>query len=268
MTHDYVTFDGQHLAYHHWPAPSPRATLVYLHGIESHGGWFEDTAQRLTEQRVEVYAPDRRGSGANWLGRGHCRAYEHLLVDLRLFLQHVAPRAPVHLLGLSWGAKVAFLFAQEDPGALASLVLVTPGIWPRTTLSRGDQLRVLWRWLRNDQRRLPVPLAPELFSERAAVRARIEADPQRVVAVTPALLWESRRLDRRVRRARACPVPLCCILSRPDRIIDTPRTEAWVAQLTAPQTRTTIHEAGHALQLECPAALADDLLEWIAAVPA
>lgn len=265
MIRDYVTFDGQRLAYHLWAARRPRATLVYLHGIESHGGWFADTARLLAEDGITVYAPDRRGSGQNWLGRGHCRAFEHLLADLLLFVRHIAPPAPVHLLGLSWGAKVAFLFAQQYPERLASLVLLTPGIWPRPTLAPRDQLRVLWRWVRNDMRRLPVPLAPDLFSDVPTVRHRIEADPQRVVAATPAFFWESRRLDRRVRAASSCPVPVCCILSRPDRIVDTPRTERWMAELTAPRSRTRIHDAGHALQLECPAVLAGDLRDWIAA---
>lgn len=266
--HDYDTFDGQRLAYWHWPVERPHASLVYVHGIESHGGWFDATARRLVAQGVEVFAPDRRGSGHNWLGRGHCRAYEHLLLDLWLFVCTVAPERPVHLLGLSWGAKLAFAFAHDYPECVASLILVTPGMWPRVGLAPRDQWRVFWRWVRNTHTRLPVPLAPELFSAEPQVRHYIDADPQRLVAATPAFLWESRRLDTRVRRYRSCPVPVTCILSRPDRIIDTPRTQAWFGELTAPLSHTTIHEAGHALQLECPALLAADVLRWIAELPA
>lgn len=266
MTGDFVTFDGQRLAYRHWPAVDPHATVVYLHGIESHGGWFDATAQLLVRSQVEVYAPDRRGSGRNRLGRGHCRAYEHLLLDLFMFLRRVPPSAPVHLLGLSWGGKVAMAFAQHYPEALASVILLTPGVWPSRTLDGRAQWQVLWRWLRNDLRRLPIPLTPELFSDVPEVQAYIAEDSQRVVAVTAAFYWESRRLDRVVQPMRHCAVPVCGILSRPDRIINTPRTDAWLAQLTAPLTRTTIHDAGHALQLECPAVVADDVLDWIETV--
>lgn len=261
---DYPTFDGQRLAYRYWPAASrSRATLVHLHGMESHSGWFLQTALLLAEQGIEVYALDRRGSGQNWLGRGHCRAYEHLLMDLHVFLREVAPDAPVHLLGLSWGAKVALMFARLYPGRCASLILLTPGIWPLVTLRPEHQWRVAVRWALNRHTRIPIPLNPDLFSDVPVVRHAIAADPQRLTAATPALFWESRRLDRRIQAETSCPVPVYAVLSKHDRIIDTPRTAQWVDSLTAPHTLTTILDAGHALQLECPARLAAELEHWI-----
>lgn len=265
---DYETFDGQRLAYRHWATPgSPYPPLVYVHGIESHSGWFHRAAGELAALGVEVYAVDRRGSGQNWLGRGHCRAYEHLLVDLVVFLRDVVGAPRVHLLGLSWGAKLAFVFARDYPERLASLILLTPGIWPRVGLAPAERRRVAWRWLRNRQTRMRVPLRPDLFSEMPMVRHAIDVDPQRLTAVTPAFYWETRRLDRLVQPASRCPVPLYAVLSRHDRIVDTPHTERWLAQLTAPRKRTTILDAGHAIQLERPASLAADLHRWIADAP-
>src|SRR6266566_5022028 len=67
--------DGVELHYLRWssgPAP-PRAVVVFLHGIASHGGWFGETAGDLLERGVAVYAPDRRGSGQSGGPRGQAR---------------------------------------------------------------------------------------------------------------------------------------------------------------------------------------------------
>ena len=32
-----------------WMPPSPRGAVLYLHGIQSHGLWFEESARRLAE---------------------------------------------------------------------------------------------------------------------------------------------------------------------------------------------------------------------------
>ena len=57
--------DGVRLHYLHWPSGRwpPRAVVVFLHGIASHAGWFEETAADLGGQGMAVYGLDRRGSG-------------------------------------------------------------------------------------------------------------------------------------------------------------------------------------------------------------
>jgi len=259
----YTSFDGSTLAYRRWPAAAPQsAPLVYLHGIESHGGWFDATATLLAAAGIPVYAFDRRGSGLNRAGRGHCRAYEYLLLDVVAGIQHIGG-APVHLVGLSWGGKLAFALTHQYARYVRSLVLITPGILPRVALPPGEQLRVLMRWLANSRKTLALPLTTTLFSDEPEVQRFIENDALRLTQATPQLLWESRRLDGLLRHVDACPVPLFAMLSRQDRIIDTPRTEQWLAALHTPKTRVDVLDRGHALQLECPELVAERVREWI-----
>ena len=43
--------DGEELPYRYFPAAAPRrGTLVYLHGIQSHGAWYVDTAAELARR--------------------------------------------------------------------------------------------------------------------------------------------------------------------------------------------------------------------------
>ena len=66
----YVTSDGAVLGYIRYDKPGAKTALVYLHGIESHSGWFAKAANLLREQGYAVYCLDRRGSGINRENRG------------------------------------------------------------------------------------------------------------------------------------------------------------------------------------------------------
>jgi acylglycerol lipase len=65
--------DGVELAYRVFPADDgePRGTIVYLHGIQSHGAWYVETAAELARRGYSVYLTDRRGSGLSEGPRGH-----------------------------------------------------------------------------------------------------------------------------------------------------------------------------------------------------
>jgi alpha-beta hydrolase superfamily lysophospholipase len=68
----YEAADGYRLHYRHWqPERRTRGRIVYLHGIQSHGGWFTASSERLCKAGFEVLFVDRRGSGFNTQQRGH-----------------------------------------------------------------------------------------------------------------------------------------------------------------------------------------------------
>ncbi len=102
----YEAADGYRLHYRHWqPAGRTRGRVVYLHGIQSHGGWYERSSRRLCEGGFEVLFPDRRGSGLNEQERGHAPSAELLLDDVcRLVepLRAAEPPVPILLLAVSW----------------------------------------------------------------------------------------------------------------------------------------------------------------------
>src|SRR3989304_3225666 len=66
----YAAADGYRLGDHRW-APRgagsgpARAQVVYLHGIQSHAGWYGYSCERLRQGGFEVFFLDRRGSGVN-----------------------------------------------------------------------------------------------------------------------------------------------------------------------------------------------------------
>ena len=80
---DWHMSDGYLLRGRVWLGRSPtRAVILYLHGIQSHGGWFEGSASRLAQAGLAVLLPDRRGSGRNQIARGHTPSAGRLLADV------------------------------------------------------------------------------------------------------------------------------------------------------------------------------------------
>src|SRR5262245_35508632 len=77
---------GRLLRYRAVEPSQPRHRLLYLHGIESHGGWFLPAAQLLAKSGCATWLPDRRGSGLNCgEGPGDAPSAAVLLEDLRRF---------------------------------------------------------------------------------------------------------------------------------------------------------------------------------------
>src|SRR3990172_6702981 len=166
----YTAADGYRLAYHRWSPSGPaRARVVYLHGIQSHAGWYGYSCERLRQGGFEVFFLDRRGSGVNLQERGHAANYQVLLDDIAGFLRQrreAAPLVPTIVLAVSWGGKLGTGLAAEHAELVDGLGLLCPGNFPRLEPPLVEKLRIAWAMLSGNQRRMiPVPLQdPALFT--------------------------------------------------------------------------------------------------------
>ena len=108
--------DGLSLVCRQWKGKSGMPVVLYLHGIEGHSGWFENTASLLNGRGITIIAPDRRGSGMNPRDRGNLASYKDYLNDLEVILRKIAfdyVGHPIIVLGHCWGAKAASLLVQK-----------------------------------------------------------------------------------------------------------------------------------------------------------
>ena len=75
--------DGYRWQYRHYvPASTTRARVVCIHGIQSHGGWYEESCTELCHAGFNVSFLDRRGSGLNPEGRGDAPSFRRLVDDI------------------------------------------------------------------------------------------------------------------------------------------------------------------------------------------
>jgi alpha-beta hydrolase superfamily lysophospholipase len=256
-----------------WDVSSPPlARVVFLHGITSHGGWYDRSCAYLAGRDIEVHFLDRRGSGLNADRPGDIDRWTTWIDDVAAYLEQLRGELPVVLCGISWGGKLAAAVARRHPGLLQALGLICPGLYSphepgvlkRTALRAPAPARFRQR------RRLEIPLRhPSLFTDGRDARKFIAEDPLSLRQITWRFAGEDRLLTRYARQAAPfLHMPLLLMLAGRDRIVDNRRTRGFFHR-TGAVSRTLIEypHAAHTLEFEPdPAAYFADLTDWISAV--
>jgi alpha-beta hydrolase superfamily lysophospholipase len=264
--------DGQTLRYRFWPATSPAASAVYLHGIAGHSLWFSAAASRLAEAGISVYGPDRRGSGLNTdLGAGHLADYRLVLRDAEAFVRQARgerPDRPVFLLAGCWGAKAGAVFAARAGDLIDGLALIAPALSVRVTLPPRDLIGVALSLLASPRRHFQIPLRPEQYTDNPTFRAFIADDPRRLLTATARFFFETARLDRLAAKAApAIGVPTIVQCGERDQIVNQAGLRAWYARLGAADKQFVSYpEFAHILEFEAGReTYLRDLLGWLQA---
>lgn len=261
----YVTHYRRYL-----PADLPRAHLICLHGVQSHGGWYEYSCSRLCQAGYAVHYLDRRGSGLNPSGRGDTPSFRRLLMDIGDFIFEVqgpASPIPVVLLAVSWGGKLAAAFCRRSPGWIDGLVLMCPGIFPKVSPATGQRLSILWSRLVKPSRMFPIPLNdPKLFTATPHWQEFIANDPLALHEATARFFVESVRLDGYLRFVPSwVNVPTLLMLAEQDQIINNTWTRGFFQQLATSDKQVLEYGgAHHTLEFEPnPDRFIDDLIAWL-----
>ena len=269
-----ITADSKvQLAFRHWSAGAERPTgvVLYLHGIQSHGGWYVESARRLAEAGLEVYQPDRRGSGLNRTNRGHVDSHKRWLADAMALVELAGqehPDLPFFLLAVSWGGKLAVALAKAHHEQFAGLALIAPGLFPLVDVGAAAKLRIALALVTGGGRRMfPIPLSDaHLFTANPARIRFIESDDLSLRKVTARFMYESRRLDSYVRDAGAhISMPVFLALASEDRIIDNKATRQYVEGFrSCDKCVREYRGAHHTLEFEAdPRAFFQDMVSWL-----
>jgi len=262
--------DGEELPYRYFPAEpaARRGSLVYLHGIQSHGAWYTDTAAELSRRGYSVYLPDRRGSGVSKGPKGWFGPYRQLVEDVASFVE-LAKRdedgAPAFLVGGCWGARPAVAYALEAQDELAGLALVCPALKAQVDVPPKDKLQVGIGRLLDEHRKIPVPLTPELFTRNERYLDFIRNDPLSLREVTARFFFETAIWDRHLLRQTRLRLPLLLQQAGDDRIIDRGTVREWYGrQETSNKEYVLYPEFGHILDFEDERQTYwDDLAAWL-----
>ncbi len=252
-----------------WPGQN-RGAVLYLHGIQSHGQWFEQSAAALADLGFAVALPDRRGSGLNSESRGDIDHYSRWIadqIDVIKWLKEKTGQDKIHVLGVSWGGKLALALAKTIPSQLASLTLIAPGLFPAVDVPFTMKLRIALAVILKQKNLFPIPLnEPELFTANPDRREFIRRDPLKLTAVTGNFLYQSRRLDRFLRFfPERLTIPIKLFLAGHERIIDNQATVRYYRSLRTTRAKQLAFykEASHTLEFEKNnQTFIRDLQEW------
>jgi alpha-beta hydrolase superfamily lysophospholipase len=270
--------DGYAWRYRRFRAPgAARGEIVFVHGIQSHGGWYEASCTELCQAGFNVSFLDRRGSGLNREGRGDAPSFRRLLDDIAEYLTAL-PRAvtrddkvaqlPVFLAAISWGGKLALALERRHPGLADGLILLCPGIVAKVRPSRGRRLLILLARLFRPRKLFAIPLTdPELFTATPRWLDFLRNDPLRLQDATARFLVESVRLDGYLRFVhKYVHAPVLLFLAENDRIIINAKTRTFVERLAAKDKQIIEYPgAQHTLEFEEPRRFVQDMLTWLEA---
>jgi alpha-beta hydrolase superfamily lysophospholipase len=263
---------GYQLAMRYFEAVgAPQATVVLLHGIISHAGWYESSGRYLASRGFNVSAMDRRGSGLNSDARGDIDNWQTWIADVVAVCETYRQQGPVVLLGISWGGKLAPAVARDRPDLLSGFGMICPGIYAkqqpglakRTAVAASGKIGL-------DERRVTIPLQdPELFTDSPRWQTFVRDDPLTLRQVTMRFAREDHKLTRYVRHSpKFIHTPALLVLAGRDRMVQSEPTRRYMSDL-ASEDKTVLEyqSAAHTLEFEPdPEPFFDDLADWIARV--
>jgi acylglycerol lipase len=259
--------DGLTLACRHWKGKPGYPVVAYIHGIEGHSQWFENTASLLNAQGMTVFAFDRRGAGLNPRDRGNLSSYKLLLADLETFLRKISFDYVGHslvLIGNCWGAKLASVLCQKDYRPVSSdaitlpiagLVLISPGIFTKVDYGLSTKLQIAYNSIIGEQgrqRKWPIPLELSMFTDNPSFHGYLGRDPLRLTEATANFFVESFKLSKLAEvAAPQLQLPLLMLQAGADRIVDLEKTQAFFSKIKSSSKEMRIFpDASHCLDFD------------------
>jgi acylglycerol lipase len=114
------------------------AVLVFIHGMAEHSGRYQYPVEYFTHRGYIVYAMDLRGHGESGGRRSYAESFDHLMEDIRLFLEMVKKeqkRRKIFLVGHSFGGQLALNYGSRYPKSVDGIIVSSPNLRLRMPLS-------------------------------------------------------------------------------------------------------------------------------------
>jgi len=215
----------------------PDETILYLHGIESHMGWFENMAAGLSEKGFCVYAFDRRGSGLSKEQKGHIDSYKVLLDDISRVIGRIRDDRPgrkIYLMGICGGGRFAVNFIGLKSDSVDGLILISPAIKTKVTLPLREKFDVFLSSFLNPKKKIHTPLRDEMFTKNKERLAFVKDDPLCLHELTARFYREwtlmNLALSRKIFRI---DMPVLTVLAEDDAIVDNKAMSRWHGRLVS-----------------------------------
>ena len=150
----FIEHHGTRAYYRHWPAPDPRAAVIFLHGFGEHTGLYHRYGFALNAAGIDLWAVDQIGHGLSPGERGDFGSIEDssaLAEALTEFAEHERPGIPLVAQGHSFGSIVTLFRLLEQPERYRAGVISGAPLVPVPELLDADtSLDLDPGWLSSD----------------------------------------------------------------------------------------------------------------------
>ncbi|UCF92169.1 MAG: alpha/beta fold hydrolase [Desulfobacterales bacterium] len=234
-------------------ASGRRTPVIMSHGLQSHSGWFVQSAALLANQGHPVYSMDRRGSGLSQAKRGDLKDFKIMIEDIHSvadFIQKEHAKEQVYVLGHCFGAIPATAFACLYPQLVKGLILTTPAIYTKTEPSLYWKLRILLTPAGTGDFMVPNPLQTSMFTELKEYEAFIKSDSLSLKAASGDFYYEVHRARKYLHKnIQRLTMPVLMGIAAGDPICDNRRNLDFFKEIPAEdKTLIEYNDARHILE--------------------
>jgi alpha-beta hydrolase superfamily lysophospholipase len=262
--------DGTRLFSRRWRTAGA-ATLLILHGLGAHGGWFLDMGGELAARGVNVWVVDHRGFGRSEGPRGHVTDYRRYLQDIDAVVAAIKaaqPETKLFILGHSMGGIFAAHYAAAHAGKLAGVLLMNPWVKDQGKVALGTMLAVLFGGIVKSSRTYQLAGGPDVMTTNPEAVKMLNADPIWVRAESAAFFWQILQMrGKMLRLAAKIALPVLVLQAGQDKaVVASASEEAYRRFGGTDKTWKTYPTYAHDSELEADrSALDDDIADWIKA---
>lgn len=256
--------------YRYWDVNGP-GTLLIMHGLGAHSGWFIDMGNAIAAQGINVYAMDHHGFGRSGGERGHATNAQLFIDDIdrvidALRLKH--PETPIFPLGHSMGGIFGITYASQHASKLGGLILMNPWIEDQTQVNPMTVLSILSGGIFGSKSvvHLPDTKMTASMTTNPAADHLLQNDPYWVYERTKSFYWQITQMKMKVLgEAKKLTLPVFVIQSEADKAVVPAATQkAFDTISSTDKIMRTYPNYDHDCEFQIDRSLLDhDITEWI-----
>jgi len=214
------------IAYSKWKSKNPQEVLIYLNGLESHSGWFSESAQELVKKGIVIYGLDRRGSGLNTKIRGDGKDWVEDVDKIIKIANAENPDCDVTLASLCFGARIASAYVVENPEKVDSLIYISPGFNLNVKPDCLETVSIVLDSLGLQTNTTSPIKNDKMFTTNPKYLKFLKNDKLRTIALNSDDYLDGEKLLKNVRRnLNRIKVPSLVLLAQKDKIVDIDKTK-------------------------------------------
>jgi alpha-beta hydrolase superfamily lysophospholipase len=188
----YTGYDGTQMFMSVWTPDDerPRALMIAIHGLGSHGSALRNIGVYLSERGIAVFAPDMRGFGHYSGLKGHVMDFDEYVEDMDSIVTQVKKTYPsklTFLFGHSLGGLQAIRYLVTYPDDVDGLILSCPAVSEQVEVGKATRVAGSFLSFLNIKRYFSWPTQFQYASHDPDVAREHENDSLRFDKVTPRL---------------------------------------------------------------------------------
>ncbi|MFW9953489.1 MAG: alpha/beta hydrolase [Candidatus Thorarchaeota archaeon] len=253
----YTGFDGtrMHMSIWHPSNENPRAILIAIHGLGSHGYTMKNIGEYFSERGFAVFAPDMRGFGHYSELKGHVMSFDEFIEDMYNIVMQVKDRylnKLTFLLGHSLGGQHVIRYLATYPRDVDGIILACPAVSENLDIGIGKYIAGRILSIFNVKRYFLTGIQLEYSThDKDAVREQ-ENDLLRQEAVTARFGIEGLRAAKKALKcAPDIKLPALVLQAEIDKMVKAEKTKEFFDSLgSADKTWILYENFYHSLHLE------------------